>query len=322
MVRQMSEGTQMSERAQGPRPLDLTTGILATTGVLLIGMTAVLLYDGRPVWGMLSATTALGLACVVLIRRRPPGARQAENARAVAGILMVGALFVVGWLVLAMYAGSLVNKAAAMSVGFFVSLASIAAGGLLGFIFGIPRSVAAADATPSLGTAGSPGSTYRANTNLEQISDWLTKILVGVGLIQLGSIGDSLSGLIREVASGLNPAGPTKSDVSVAAALLVVYTVLGFVGGYVVSRTMLMRLFRKAEQLDLQAQLVAADVAVTDWLQDGSITEDQVSSAVAAVPPWFQSVLLARIKLITRSKNASTADRAVRLDKLLTTPRS
>ena len=36
---------------------------------------------------------------------------------------------------------------------------------------------------------------YRVNTNLEQISDWLTKILVGVGLVQLGAIIDSLGDL-------------------------------------------------------------------------------------------------------------------------------
>jgi len=33
---------------------------------------------------------------------------------------------------------------------------------------------------------GQPG--YSGNTNLEQISDWLTKILVGVGLTQLREI--------------------------------------------------------------------------------------------------------------------------------------
>jgi hypothetical protein len=30
---------------------------------------------------------------------------------------------------------------------------------------------------------------YRSNSNLEEISDWLTKILVGLGLIELGRIG-------------------------------------------------------------------------------------------------------------------------------------
>ena len=310
----------MSGVTNRPRVVDRTTGVLGAAAVLLMGMTVVLLYDGRPLWGIVAATAVVALGAGVLMRVGIPQLR--DSSRAVGGVLSVGALVVVGWLVLAMYAGSLVNKAAALSVGFLVSLASIAAGGLLGFIFGIPRSVASAETTPGLGARGSPGSTYRANTNLEQISDWLTKILVGVGLIQLGSIGDSLSALVTEVASGLNPAGPTKSDVSIAAALLVVYVILGFIGGYVISRTMLMRLFRKAEQLDLQAQLIAADVAVTDWLQDGSVTEDQVSSAVAAVPPWFRSVLLARIKLITESKNASSTDRAVRLNKLLTTPRN
>jgi hypothetical protein len=36
------------------------------------------------------------------------------------------------------------------------------------------------------------GLSTRVNTNLEQISDWLTKIIVGLGLVQLRSVPDYL----------------------------------------------------------------------------------------------------------------------------------
>src|SRR5215472_3991331 len=46
-------------------------------------------------------------------------------------------------------------------------------GGIVGFLFGVPRAVQ--------GSARSKGITqYQANTNLEQVSDWLTKIIVGI----------------------------------------------------------------------------------------------------------------------------------------------
>ena len=46
------------------------------------------------------------------------------------------------------------------------------------------------------------GQPWTTNTNLEQISDWLTKILVGVGLTQLNNLQPSL----RAVARFLGPA--------------------------------------------------------------------------------------------------------------------
>ena len=48
-------------------------------------------------------------------------------------------------------------------------------GGLEGFWNGIPRAVQGS--TPSTGVTD-----YQANTNLEQVSDWLTKIIIGVTL--------------------------------------------------------------------------------------------------------------------------------------------
>lgn len=50
----------------------------------------------------------------------------------------------------------------------------------MGFVFGIPR-INTTDAV----VIGRPPRLVRPNSNLEQISDWLTKILVGVSLTQL-----------------------------------------------------------------------------------------------------------------------------------------
>lgn len=79
-----------------------------------------------------------------------------------------------------------------------IAFAATVAGGFLGFLFGIPKSLQKNQAsnTPSNGTAStnpiqSSGTrNYGGNTNLEEISDWLTKIIVGVSLIQLTKLID------------------------------------------------------------------------------------------------------------------------------------
>src|SRR5438552_4060746 len=77
------------------------------------------------------------------------------------------------------------------SVALMLAGACLLGGGLLGFLFGLPRTVQDVGQRNST-TSGLPSEpqnvSYHANTNLEQISDWLTKILVGVGLTQIGQL--------------------------------------------------------------------------------------------------------------------------------------
>jgi hypothetical protein len=79
-------------------------------------------------------------------------------------------------------------------------------GVLLGFLFGIPRTLqqelppsssppapAASPQSPERVFTGANWSYQQTvNTNLEQISDWLTKILVGVGFTQLHQLPSQL----------------------------------------------------------------------------------------------------------------------------------
>lgn len=74
-----------------------------------------------------------------------------------------------------------------------------AIGALAGFLFGIPRSVEIKDNAQT--KQGSLSETakidakryFSSNTNLEKLSDWLTTMLVGIGLSQMSSILESLS---------------------------------------------------------------------------------------------------------------------------------
>lgn len=101
--------------------------------------------------------------------------------------------------------------------GSAVASAAFAVGGILGFLFGIPRA-------PS----GKPDGTFQHNTNLEQISDWLTKALVGAGLTQLQPIWGGVRSGARMVAEG---SGGVLGEAS-AISIMILYGVAGFLAGY------------------------------------------------------------------------------------------
>jgi Sec-independent protein secretion pathway component TatC len=104
-------------------------------------------------------------------------------------------------------------------------------GGLIGFLFGIPRAVASS-------TPPTSDSQYQANTNLEQVSDWLTKIIVGVGLVQIGRV---IPGLTRLAQSMKVPLGGQPSSAAFGLALAIANSLLGFFLFYLWSRSLLKR---------------------------------------------------------------------------------
>jgi hypothetical protein len=136
-----------------------------------------------------------------------------------------------------------------LAVAALVAGGAFVVGGLLGFVFGIPRSLAGVDGA---GAAGGDGAAYRPNTNLEQISDWLTKILVGVGLIQFTTLARHAGELVNFLgpALGGDPLGE-----SFAAATLVMFSISGFLTFYLVTRIYLGRAFANADRLTLTGVL-------------------------------------------------------------------
>ena len=73
-----------------------------------------------------------------------------------------------------------------------ICCASGLVGALVGFVFGIPRPISGAESPPAAGggmvpagvSKGQAQKGWQLSTNLTQISDWLTKALVGVGLVE------------------------------------------------------------------------------------------------------------------------------------------
>ena len=97
--------------------------------------------------------------------------------------------------------------------------------GFAGFLFGIPRSIS----HPESVSVESGGSPYINNTNLEQVSDWLTKILIGVGLTQLLRVPAKALELATFLAEGFADATGSKPFI---VGLLLYFGVLGFLACY------------------------------------------------------------------------------------------
>ncbi len=110
-------------------------------------------------------------------------------------------------------------------------------GTVFGFLFGIPRSIS----SPAPDTKG-----YRANTNLEDVSDWLTKILIGIGLVQAKSIAALVQSVVERVAAECGNVLP-KEPMVLLWSMLAFFIVLGFFGGYLRTRIFLPKLFSVAD---------------------------------------------------------------------------
>jgi hypothetical protein len=142
------------------------------------------------------------------------------------------------------------------------AIASIATGAAAGFLFGIPRvsRLEAGAQTPvSRSTAstpptgqqalrtdsgrGTPNGALRPNTNLEEVSDWLTKILVGLGLVHIQELRGFIMGTAENAASAI----PTATHISIASALIVGFAIEGFFGGYIYTRLFLQGAFARSD---------------------------------------------------------------------------
>lgn len=142
-----------------------------------------------------------------------------------------------------------------LGIGAATMLASGIAGFFLGFLFGIPR-LAGGQAVPaSNGQAGGaeggePHLAHQPNANLEQISDWLTKILVGVGLTQIRELPHAVKVVSLAIGRAIPFAHQTAASV-LAGCLLVYFVCYGFLFGYLWTRIRVgPRLCRSDDELD------------------------------------------------------------------------
>ena len=173
--------------------------------------------------------------------------------------------------------------------GICISTASFVIGCLTGFLFGIPRTPQPGEVSP-----GFEKMPFQPNTNLEQISDWLTKILVGVGLTQLSKI----PGKLWDLAQTLSPAmGGFPSSASFVLALLGFFLTAGFFGGYLWTRIYFRRALIYAERPDWVSR---AEVAQKFEENAGFLSAISAAGEALALPTTDA-------KRISRLRDASLA---------------
>ncbi|MBW9094974.1 response regulator [Microbacterium jejuense] len=157
-------------------------------------------------------------------------------------------------------------------------LAAIALSSIIGFIFGVPRT--RLTVTEAEEGAIRPGAAQRvrygrfeANSNLEQISDWLTKVLVGAGLAQLALVPAYIKQVGEYLDSSLQlPGGPP-----VAVAFVLYGVGVGFIFSYLWARLRLRVLLEESERIADSAAMVAADV-------EGLLQDAQIGAAAPGSP--------------------------------------
>jgi tetratricopeptide (TPR) repeat protein len=162
------------------------------------------------------------------------------------------------------------------ALGLMLAGACTCTGWLFGLLFGVPRAVAqatnnnaAAAAASTSSTANNRTSPTKVNTNLEDISDWLTKTLVGVGLVEL----QSLPRFLGDLAFAANAYGFGWADHGqlLALSIILYFVPGGFWLGYVNTRTLLTRLFNLFDGGAWQAHVNVA--ALADNLEVDGLNE-------------------------------------------------
>lgn len=137
-----------------------------------------------------------------------------------------------------------------------VALASLVIGGLLGFLFGIPRSKQGQKSTQNTTTQGG----YVDNTNLEDISDWLTKIIVGISLVQFNTIQKYFHTICTNLSSAYKPGLESKLAYAYSGALITFYLLAGFLAVYLWARTYLMDTLTKRDKIQMQQMIKSQEL--------------------------------------------------------------
>lgn len=142
--------------------------------------------------------------------------------------------------------------------GGMLGLACGGLGGLIGFLFGIPRTPPATPSQPTPGqadvkqTAGTPSSPrpiQSPNTNLEEVSDWLTKIILGAGLTQLVKVPEKLKSLGDYLQADFAGSKLLPETIAVHS------VILGFFAGYLITRLFLAGAFAIADSESADAKI-------------------------------------------------------------------
>jgi hypothetical protein len=186
-------------------------------------------------------------------------AEQAQYDREQNVLIVFWGTLITGVIALGLFAWGTNQALKVFSLGVLVAAAATLVGALLGFLFGLPRGSAepaSAVVAPVLPppAGGQPAAAAEApkrrlgvvNNNLLEISDWLTKIIIGAGLVGLkdlirwlGTVGEGIGGGVEFTGALARVFG---------CSIIVFFFAWGFLFVYIQTRTIISFIFSSMDR--------------------------------------------------------------------------
>lgn len=179
-----------------------------------------------------------------------------------------------------------------LGLGSLLALASGFCGSFFGFLFGMPRDLRRgqlpepatppkADGNPAQPTP--PADVSRsgwANNNLVEVSDWLTKIVVGIGLVQFTAIAQWVGRVGTLAGEGAGFDGNAQGVFGVS--VILTGFVFGFIITYIYSRTLISLIFATAAR-QVEDELRTKLVEIREEVRVAKERQDVVVRSIQAV---------------------------------------
>jgi hypothetical protein len=186
--------------------------------------------------------------------------REERDRNGKARFLGLVALVLLGISALFLIASQTYGYLAAIGICGLIFAMAAALGGVVGFLFSVPRILAKDPLAPvSELEDQQPGddargrrrlSLLRSNSNLERISEWLTTMLVGVGLTQIGTLDDRLYSFSEYLKLNTAHLGPSGQSIPIVGPFILLFgLVAGFIFFYLYTRIYLSALFQYVERV-------------------------------------------------------------------------
>jgi len=143
----------------------------------------------------------------------------------------------IGYIICSIYEYNLNKNISKLFLINLLSITSVVVGGLFGFLFGMPKNSHHDEHKNGDHKNGDhkkgnhpdliKKDIYQENTNLQEISDWMTKIIVGVGLTQFRSIYEKYTEITLKISSENNIGTHT-----IVCMVTIYFYILGFFASY------------------------------------------------------------------------------------------
>ena len=146
---------------------------------------------------------------------------------------------VIGVIALILFVDPCKNGVVAVGYGLLLAGGTVGSAFLVGFLFGMPRVVAEQQERRNAHSGA-----VRASANLEQISDWLTKIIVGIGIAEFPSVLTKTKDIFNYI-----DATHILGKGSPSLGVIFYFAPPGFLLGYFYARTFFTRLFGEVNGL-------------------------------------------------------------------------